>query len=224
MLSPQPVCPSWSNDVAEHELPALDAAVCKVWRDACALVKAEKPTRHSVCRWHKRSFRDVAPVPYYAGFFRQLDVSRPCLATEVLVPQPDGDPLQGVPFIAVTPAMLAFERDLHDQLESLESAWPTLTDEERLKRSAYVVGVAVATLVRIHPFINGNGRMSRMLWGVLLARIGLPVPMAVVKRPGPPYPDVMAAAMRGDPIPAVALVLGGIALMKPPASTVATSP
>jgi fido (protein-threonine AMPylation protein) len=209
-------CPRWSDDSAEHELPAFDKAVRTVWLQACIEAKNKRPGCKDLRQWHVRAFRDVVPLSYYAGNFRQRDPLKACLAHDVAVNTPAG-PLPGAPFREVPDLMANFERDLHEQLEATESDWQQRTPEETLKRVALVVGFAVAHFIRIHPFMNGNGRTSRMLWGVLLARLGLPVPMAVVKRPGPPYGDVMQAAMRGDNGPAVLLVLAGIVNMTAPA-------
>lgn len=74
-----------------------------------------------------------------------------------------------------------------------------------------VLGVSVGAFVRIHPFVNGNGRTSRLLWTTLLGRFGLPPQLSVLRRPGPPYPHVMAAAMDQDYGPAVVMVLRALA-------------
>lgn len=208
-------CPAWSDDAAEHELPAFDKATRTVWLQACVEVKSKRPGCKEIRQWHVRSFRDVVPLSYYAGHFRQPDPLKPCLAKNVAVSTPAG-PLNGAPFREVPALMANLERDLDAALKTTEESWQQRTPEETLKRVALVVGIAVAQFVRIHPFLNGNGRTSRMLWGVLLARLGLPVPMAVRKRPAAPYGDAMQAAMRGDNGPAVLLVLAGIASMAPP--------
>jgi fido (protein-threonine AMPylation protein) len=90
--------------------------------------------------------------------------------------------------------------------------WPLLSDADRVKGLAQLIGVVIARFIHIHPFLNGNGRVSRLLWAVLLWRFGLPQQVSVVRHPGGSYDSIMASAMKGDYAPAVHAVL--IALMK----------
>jgi fido (protein-threonine AMPylation protein) len=216
MLNQASSCPPWADDAAEHDLAELDRAVTKVCADACAEAKRHRPGRKELRRWHLRSFRNVVPMDYYAGHFRQRDPQRPCLAADGGVKHPDGTLLPATPNNIVLATMEAFERDLHSELVKTEGVWRSLTAEQRVLNTAAIVGMAVAKFIQIHPFINGNGRMSRMLWTVLTWRLGFPASASVVKRPGPPYGDVMDQAMRGNAGPAVALVLVALGKMAPP--------
>jgi fido (protein-threonine AMPylation protein) len=204
------VCPQWADDAAEHNLPELEQSMGKVWADACAEAKRTRPGRKEFRRWHLRTFRSLVPMNYYAGHFRQQDPQRPCLSGDAWVPQADGTRVNGTPYGEVLRMMEVFEQDLHNDLLATEARWGAMTPQERLLSTATTVGLAIAKFIQIHPFINGNGRMSRLLWAVLISRLGLPVPMAAVRRPGPPYPEMMAKAMQGDTGHAIALVLLGI--------------
>ncbi|MGH7285112.1 MAG: Fic family protein [Polyangiaceae bacterium] len=160
------------------------------------------PKRGDIASWHREAFKDVVPLDYYAGSFRQHDEKRPCLGIDVGVAG-----VAGFSFVLVLDAMNHLCRFIETQLASLELRWTELEGEKRMQRLAQIVGVAVGRFIHVHPFINGNGRLSRLLWSVLLARLGLPAKLSVIRRPGPPYDEVMAFAMRGDYGPAVELVL-----------------
>lgn len=67
-----------------------------------------------------------------------------------------------------------------------------------------------AELVRIHPFVNGNGRMSRLLCNAVLVRYRLAPVLRLRPRPGGGYASACAAAMRGDHSPMVEYVVDQI--------------
>jgi hypothetical protein len=97
------------------------------------------------------------------------------------------------------------------ELAALEFSWPELAPADQVQRVATIIGCAIGAFILIHPFLNGNGRMSRLLWRVLLYRMGLPDGVSVIRRPGPPYDAVMGEAMNGNFGPAVLMVLNAIA-------------
>jgi hypothetical protein len=45
--------------------------------------------------------------------------------------------------------------------------------------------------------MNGNGRVSRLVWAWGVFRYGLPVQCRISPRPGHPYGHLMSEAMRG---------------------------
>ncbi len=63
-------------------------------------------------------------------------------------------------------------------------------------------GVAArhAAFERIHPFIDGNGRVGRLLMNLLLVRLGYP-PAIIQKRRRESYLEALNRADRGDPGP-----------------------
>lgn len=83
--------------------------------------------------------------------------------------------------------------------------------QKRAGEAAKIVGTMIGEFIRIHPFRNGNGRTSRLLWHALLYRFGFPPQCGVVKRPARPYGDAMAASMRGDHSLTMLLVFCGMA-------------
>ncbi len=204
MPNPQTQCPDW-NDQDEHKAPACFQNAAGVIDTACNRVKQAPPTLQDLEAWHGFLFKDTVPLPYYAGHCRQVNPAFPCLNTPVYV--------GNVPGARASDAMLLTDR-LCDQIRAalvaLESGWQTLGPEDKAKRLAVIVGSAIGAFIKIHPFRNGNGRTSRLLWLLLLHRLGFPAQASVWKRPSEPYGQMMACAMRGDFSPAIAMVLFGL--------------
>src|ERR1700730_10157341 len=62
-----------------------------------------------------------------------------------------------------------------------------------------------AAFERIHAFLDGNGRVGRLLTNLILVRLGYP-PAIIQKRDRERYLDALARADRGDPGPLGELV------------------
>lgn len=178
---------------------------------ACTSARLAIPSDSEIANWHNSAFLLTVPKPYYAGNFRQYDDTRICLAQNVAV----GD-VPGSHFEVVPEHMRALCQKLHSDLIVLEQNWNALEPADRLRRLARCIGATIGAFIRIHPFLNGNGRTSRMLWCALLHRFGVPPQAAVTIRPMQPYGQVMAAAMRGNYGPVIAMVLTGLAHAAPP--------
>jgi hypothetical protein len=89
------------------------------------------------------------------------------------------------------PQVPALVRDWVDNVASLpRDSSPT----------AESVAVRHAAFERIHPFIDGNGRVGRLLMNLLLVRLGYP-PAIIQKRQRDRYLDALSRADRGDPGP-----------------------
>lgn len=206
-------CPPWSADDDEHSSPACFTKIRGIVQRAASDAQKRVPRRGDLAAWHREAFRAVVPLDYYAGGFRQDDPRRPCLACNVAV-----GGAKGFDYRVVLGAVEELCGFVAQELGHLELGWQALRLDERQQRIATVVGVAIGRFVHIHPFRNGNGRISRMFWTVLLARLGLPRQLSVLRRPGPPYGNVMEAAMAGNYAPAVAMVLRALAAgpMPPP--------
>jgi Fic/DOC family protein len=213
-------CPPWYSDKDEHFRPECFTSIGRVVVDACAAALKAVPQRRDISMWHRESFCRLVPLDYYAGGFRQDDPKRLCLGQDVAV---DGQ--HALPFVLVLSEMSKLCEFMNRNLVELELKWQHTSVQDRLRRVAQIVGTSIGRFIQIHPFLNGNGRMSRILWTVLLARLGLRPQISIVRRPGPPYGEVMQAAMRGNYGPAVAVVLSGLsrAPMPPRALPTATT-
>jgi Fic/DOC family len=100
----------------------------------------------------------------------------------------------------------AFRRGMkppsHPQVPALVGDW--VDDVVSLPRDSARIAESVAarhaTFERIHPFIDGNGRVGRLLMNLLLVRLGYP-PAIIQKRQRERYLDALNRADHGDPGP-----------------------
>jgi hypothetical protein len=90
----------------------------------------------------------------------------------------------------------------HPQVPALVGDW--VDDVVSLPRDSSRIAESVAarhaTFERIHPFIDGNGRVGRLLMNLLLVRLGYP-PAIIQKRQRERYLDALNRADHGDPGP-----------------------
>ncbi len=187
-------CPPWSADGPSTRDGAFHQACRAAYQSVgnCAIKKIVNSG--DCCGWHRTMFSSRVPLDYYAGNFRQIDPSRPCLRINVQV--------AGIP--GETPERVGREiellfQDMETRLVHLEIRWSELTARERAEELAVTLGVMVGRFIQIHPFINGNGRTSRLLWAWGLMRVGVPPQFRIGMHPEhPTYNEVMAKAMKGD--------------------------
>jgi Fic family protein len=87
----------------------------------------------------------------------------------------------------------------HTQVPALIRDW--VDGLASLPRDTSPIGEAIASrhaaFERIHPFIDGNGRVGRLLTNLLLVRLGYP-PAIIQKRQRERYLKALAQADRGD--------------------------
>jgi Fic family protein len=194
-------CPRWREDRSREGEPPTEAA-----RRLAALREAITDGREdtfaaapaaTLRRWHRRTFDGLVPLDCYAGSVRGPHPDHPCLARDVRTGGGGGTPWQ----------------DVARELDAFDRTVRTLVDEaDALARSeapyAWTLPVLdavariAAEIVRIHPFLNGNGRMSRLATAWLLHRYGFAAD-AVPLDPPPdvPYGLMARAAMAGDHLP-----------------------
>jgi len=201
-------CPNWSDDILPQHVVMFRALLASVQQKILATAAQRLVDVEDVFDWHKALFEKFVPIPCYAGRFRGDD--HKCLRQNVSI----GD-VQGLDWQFVTSETQRLFRLVRHDLHDLELNWQAISPRDRALRLAVLAANLVCGFIRIHPFINGNGRSSRLLWRWALHRFGVPAQVREHPRPGPPYPDVMAAAMRGDARPCVRLVLEHLALHRP---------
>jgi fido (protein-threonine AMPylation protein) len=187
-------CPEWFKPESVDQLPYVVAGLADFYRFIISACKRHYVIEHGDIKvYHKRVFEKVVPLEYYAGNYRCKDASKPCLAQEVGVNQ-----VPGVSFAQVPTCMSAFSAEFHD--------WITRTDEylnhsvsptERAQAVAQLAAAAMGRLINIHPFLNGNGRISRMLVNYVFRRYGyrMPFRQAQIRPPEAEYSVASAAAM-----------------------------
>lgn len=89
------------------------------------------------------------------------------------------------------PAVPALMRDWLDGIASLPGVSLPVAEALAARHAAFE---------RIHPFIDGNGRVGRLLMNLLLVRLGYP-PAIIQKRSRDRYLDALNRADLGDPGP-----------------------
>lgn len=172
--------------------------------------KALLPDHGTLKTWHRLLFKDVVPTgySYYAGNFRGTDPRYPCLNGIAHV----GGAFGVLPQ-AVEETMRTWASDLRVQETQLTRYIRIEKDTARqtMAKISFVAG-SVGTFIRIHPFRNGNGRISRILANHLCYRHDLPMPFAdpSSRPPLKDYAESGAAAMRGDLRPTFLYLLAAV--------------
>jgi hypothetical protein len=165
--------------------------------------RRSKPTLDDTLKWHKDLMRGLEippveglniPVENYIGRFRGAPGLENC--------QVGIGRYLGVRADLVPAQLKAFEQELQRKVKLLDAQiGPDLTERdlsakqicEVLKLCAW----AHAEWVRIHPFLNGNGRTARIWANYIAARYGLPPFVRMRPRPDRDYGAAGAAAMEG---------------------------
>lgn len=203
-------CPSWDKDVSPAQADRFRRTQSHVYSAVCRHAPAAIVDVRIVCQWHELLFRQVVPVAYYAGNYRQSDVDQPCLAINVQI---GGVP--GTDFRVVKNEFEKLIEGLRREIAKSELAWSMLTPPQRAVRLAQVLSSLIGSFIRVHPFINGNGRLSRILWAWGLVRFGVPPQCRISPRPGQPYSAIMSASMAGDDMPLALCILQYLAANTP---------
>jgi fido (protein-threonine AMPylation protein) len=144
--------------------------------------------------WHREIMDGLdVPKPEYVGRFRGepgTDAVRVFVGAH-----------EGVPPDQVADAVAIFERKLNQVLGRLDSLIPagTALDTDTLAAVLDVCGWAHAEWVRVHPFVNGNGRTARLWANYVAMRYGLPPFVRLRPRPeSDAYAHAGREAMKGN--------------------------
>lgn len=203
-------CPDWVEDIPASERDEFAkrlASIFEVVREsACQSLLGER----DILAWHLSLFQGFVPLDYYAGNFRQDDPKRPCLGRPVNVAG-----VLGSDFRLVTTEIAALFEAFIKISRTFEVRWPALAPRERAIQLARAIAYLVGMLIKIHPFLNGNGRVSRLTWSWTLVRFGVPIQCRVIPRPKGRYEQLMASAMKGDFAPLALAVLNHLAAHPP---------
>ena len=159
--------------------------------------------------WHRELFNKVVPVRYYAGNYRGVHAGRPCLDVQVGV----GSNLGTSP-VEVEKEMKIFSAEL----ESNTRATDEFVDRgaapiSRMQATAHMAAFAAGSVIRIHPFLNGNGRIARFTMNFFLYRYIGKMYFFINRPPGYDYANASEVAMAdGNFIPLYQYLLQIIAL------------
>lgn len=186
-------CPEWSEEIPPDRREEFRVYATMVYRRIDESARRKIITSDDPRAWHREMFRTFVPLGYYAGNYRQHDVSRPCLGQDVIVGQNPG-----MPFPLVVQEIRRLFEQFGIALRKTEILWPTLSPPERAKRFAILMANLIGGFIKIHPFLNGNGRLSRFLWAWGLIRFGVPIQCRIAPRPDPPYGQLMEESMQGN--------------------------
>jgi len=200
-------CPRWEEDIPPARIDEFKASVARVQQEILSSAASTIVTPDEARRWHSLLFDAFVPLRYYAGNFRGVDQAMPCLAMNNGVGSSIATVIPGAHFYHARRQVEALFETTRQHLGSFELRWGQLTPAERAFQLAVITANLVGPFIRIHPFVNGNGRISRLLWRWCLLRFGLPVQCCVHPRPGSPYANLMDSAMHGDYKPLVLYVL-----------------
>ena len=147
----------------------------------------------------------MTAVTYYAGEFRDTDSAFP----ELIGYEVEVGGVRGVPSVDVPAALRTFESGMRSALAALD---PVITigvapaTVAELDAALRIAAIAHGEWTRIHPFANGNGRISRLWANWVAARYGLPLFVRLRPRPAASlYAGAAALSMRGNHAPMVAV-------------------
>jgi len=96
---PQLSCPEWKNEEEPFDkLDSLVRAAAAIYDFILRHNQKKNLLNHGHLKtWHAKLFKDVVPVPYYAGNYRSADPRHPCLNVDNEVAGVPGAPFQDVP-------------------------------------------------------------------------------------------------------------------------------
>ena len=196
-------CPTWTK----NPLPSQNSSFHCACQTAYAQLKDDVHDNAYVFTeiielWHYILFHQFVPLAYYAGYHRRDDPDRPCLGINVKV---NGMP--GSAFLQVRRDLTELFGRVRATIVEFELSWHIYSQTERAKRLSILLGYLVGQFVKIHPFINGNGHVSRMLWAWGLSRFNVSVQARICPRPDPPYSNLMKKSMEGDFMPLMIYIL-----------------
>ncbi len=191
-------CPRWEKAESDARLPSVVEGLSDFHRFALRKAQTHILNHGDLKTWHGRIFRDVVPLSYYAGNYRSTDAGRPCLSQNVEVGGSPGAPYQDVP--RLMEGLSDEMRDAVTRTDRYIASNPTPAD--RARAVVQLAALYAGKFIQIHPFLNGNGRMSRLIANYMFYRYGYPFPYYdPYPRPGVDYEAANRECMLGDYVP-----------------------
>ena len=186
-------CPEWVNPEPFEKLPFIATAASRLVSVFVKQNKNKYILGHGDLKdWHRALFERVVPVPYYAGNYRSKDLAFPCLDTGIHVAGVRGAEASEVPKL-----MAAFSRQISEHMITTDR----FVDAEsnpliKLQAVVQLAAFASGSVIQIHPFLNGNGRIARLLANFILNRYGYRMPFYIARPGTADYALASAEAMR----------------------------
>ncbi|MFP5376912.1 MAG: Fic family protein [Acidimicrobiia bacterium] len=181
--------PNWSDDdLADAQRIVVN--VTRALADVSQLAAARSVLAETdLKRWHSIVYGGcTVPSATYVGRFRgEAHADLADYEVGVGPTMPDGLPDRvGVWAADVGVASASFFGSLTDALAALDAviapgSRPASVDE--LREVVGVTALAHGEWIRIHPFVNGNGRTARLLAAHISLRYGLPIFVTLKPRP-----------------------------------------
>lgn len=189
--------PDWDDDS-----PALRRNLLKVLKDIRKAARRRAvPTIADACMWHSGMMAGLqVPILACVGRYR----GEPGIEHErVFVGGHEGSKPGDV-----RRELRRFERRLQRAVATLDRRCPPAADldSDRLGAVIDLCGWTHSEWLRIHPFVNGNGRTARCWTNSLLMRYGLPPVLGLRPRPGSDYLAAAVEGMSGNWLPTAAFV------------------
>ena len=148
---------------------------------------------------HRIMFKGIAPADEIGDFRDQDQVPKALREVNVGVGK-----LLGADYKKVLDEVADFEKEFRKRTKGCDSVWSSLGKSKSgyaLDQIVKLAAWAHGEWVQIHPFINGNGRTSRLWMNYVITRYGME-PLAIIRsRPDSPYGEAAAQSMKKAIIP-----------------------
>lgn len=189
--------PEWSDD---PDTPQLSGNLAALYPRVVTHASSHAaPSSHLAKEWHRAMHEGVLPPsPAYIGRFRGDN------HTDLLDYENNVGGIPGTRSYLVFGQVEGLVRWLGEQLQEIDALEATQLEIDM--RVLEVAAEMHGEWVRIHPFVNGNGRTARLwiLW--LCARYGIRALLKVRPRPGKPYGTASYSSITGDHGPMATLL------------------
>jgi fido (protein-threonine AMPylation protein) len=192
------LCPDWSQPESDGKLPSVALGMTEVTRFLQKRAGSLIINHGEIRNWHSTVFRNVVPLSYYAGNYRCDNAARPCLGQNVSV-----NNHQGSDYHLVENQMSVYSEELFSFIQQTDAHMKVeFSFGKRIIASLQLASWGVGRFLQIHPFLNGNGRISRLLANYFFVRYDLGVvPFRAIARPHGDYAMAMDACMSGNFVP-----------------------
>lgn len=200
-----PSCPPWEYEdhprkdaVFSSILPPILEDLSKGRVDAQTVAADSRP-------FHRRLFIQLTPsgYPYYAGHYRGEDFRclRHCPVTIPSDPRVGASPDRALDEMRRFTDFILAGINGTDTADRLPRA--RLSEREKLRFLIAFVAQIFVDFLTIHPYLNGNGHIGRLLvWAILLRYGYIPQGWPVHPRPNEPeYSQLIARHRSGDKEP-----------------------